>query len=255
MVLTPRRERSCRRFGTMKPVSVKAWPPVLTLFCLAPRMLSMLALRARRRCPPHTSHCPLAKELRVTTLLEIALRAAREAGDALKQAYARPHEIKSKGLRDIATEADLEAGEEAGARDLPTGHLRDGPSAFVTVLVGCDRRCSYCVVPSVRGREWSRPAREVVEEVRRLADAGVKDVTLLGQSVMSYGRANAVWPDGTTRSPSASGARGLSPARGIRASSGSALSPGPGWPSSKTSSTGSSRPKALNANNGNSSPI
>jgi len=45
----------------------------------------------------------------VTTLLEIALRSAREAGAALKQAYARPHEIKSKGLRDIATEADLEA--------------------------------------------------------------------------------------------------------------------------------------------------
>ena len=74
------------------------------------------------------------------------------------------------------------------------GHLSGSPIAFVNILYGCDRRCAYCIVPAVRGREWSRPAAEVVEEVRRLAGAGVREVTLLGQSVMSYGRVNPVWP-------------------------------------------------------------
>ena len=77
-----------------------------------------------------------------------------------------------------------------------TGHADGKVSAFVNILLGCNRRCTYCIVPEVRGREWSRPGRAVVEEVEGLAAAGVREVTLLGQSVMSYGRANEVWDDG-----------------------------------------------------------
>lgn len=67
-------------------------------------------------------------------------------------------------------------------------HL-DGPvSGFVNILLGCDRRCAYCIVPDVRGREWSRPAVDIVDEVGRLVKGGCREVTLLGQSVMSYGR-------------------------------------------------------------------
>ncbi len=72
--------------------------------------------------------------------------------------------------------------------DVPQGHLESDLSAFVTVLLGCNRRCSYCIVPDARGPEYSRPAKEIVDEVACLAERGVREVTLLGQSVLNYGR-------------------------------------------------------------------
>jgi tRNA-2-methylthio-N6-dimethylallyladenosine synthase len=76
-----------------------------------------------------------------------------------------------------------------------TGHFAGQVLAYVNILLGCDRHCAYCIVPAVRGREWSRPAESVLREIRALGEQGVKEVTLLGQSVMSYGRANTVWPE------------------------------------------------------------
>ncbi len=61
-------------------------------------------------------------------------------------------------------------------------------AAFVSVMRGCDHKCSYCVVPKTRGPQIDRPAAEVVEEVRRLVDDGVREVTLLGQNINTYGR-------------------------------------------------------------------
>ena len=58
--------------------------------------------------------------------------------------------------------------------------------SYVTVMIGCDNRCSYCIVPDVRGHEYCRPADEIVAEVNCLAGRGVKEVCLLGQSVLRY---------------------------------------------------------------------
>jgi tRNA-2-methylthio-N6-dimethylallyladenosine synthase len=73
-----------------------------------------------------------------------------------------------------------------------TGHLPAKRArehhAWVQISVGCNCVCSYCIVPSTRGREVSRPARELIAEVRTLAADGVREVTLLGQNVNSYGR-------------------------------------------------------------------
>ncbi len=73
-----------------------------------------------------------------------------------------------------------------------TGHLparRERPfQGWLQISVGCNCVCSYCIVPSTRGREVSRPMDELVAEVRAMADDGVLEVTLLGQNVNSYGR-------------------------------------------------------------------
>ncbi len=72
--------------------------------------------------------------------------------------------------------------------------LSQPTSAFVTILFGCNRRCAYCIVPDVRGNEHSRHPADILHEVRELAAAGVRDITLLGQSVMNYGKRDFSWP-------------------------------------------------------------
>ncbi len=94
-----------------------------------------------------------------------------------------------------------------------TGRLpahRERPfQGWVQISVGCNCRCSYCIVPSTRGREVSRPFEELEDEVRRMAADGVREVTLLGQNVNSYGRDLRDAPVPAAAPPGGSGASAL----------------------------------------------
>jgi tRNA-2-methylthio-N6-dimethylallyladenosine synthase len=115
--------------------------------------------------------------------------------DALVGTYGR------EGLREAVRRA------AAGERPVVDGdgtfrfaarHSRGGPRAFVPVMHGCDNFCAYCIVPFVRGPEVSRPAADVLAEVRALEADGCLDLTLLGQNVNSYrhqaGRSTITFP-------------------------------------------------------------
>src|SRR5437764_664198 len=87
----------------------------------------------------------------------------------------------------------VEIWEEAAPEDgdaFPTAlPVRDLPhAAWVTIQIGCDNKCAFCIVPAVRGKEISRPFDELIQEIEALAGDGVTEVTLLGQNVNSYGR-------------------------------------------------------------------
>jgi tRNA-2-methylthio-N6-dimethylallyladenosine synthase len=102
-----------------------------------------------------------------------------QAYHQLPELIARAHRATGERLS-----ADFAADEKFDA--LPAERQVNGVTAFLTVQEGCDKFCTFCVVPYTRGGEWSRPPEQIEDEAKRLADQGVREVTLLGQNVNAY---------------------------------------------------------------------
>ena len=102
------------------------------------------------------------------------------------QTYHRLPELVARALRDGGGVVDTSFPAEPRFDALPIARSAQGVSAFVTVQEGCDRFCTFCVVPYTRGAEYSRPAAQIAAEVRALVAAGVREITLLGQNVNAY---------------------------------------------------------------------
>jgi tRNA-2-methylthio-N6-dimethylallyladenosine synthase len=118
-------------------------------------------------------------------------RGLPDALERLQATAADPHERPRRPSRKLAV-LDLNLGENyEGLEQRRTS----GPSAWIPIQRGCDHRCTFCIVPYVRGPEKNRSAEEVLAEVRGLADGGVSDVTLLGQTVNSYRWEDRTFPE------------------------------------------------------------
>jgi tRNA-2-methylthio-N6-dimethylallyladenosine synthase len=96
--------------------------------------------------------------------------------------------------------AIVDIGEEAGSQNTIRDHVLEEKqvSAFVSIQQGCNMDCAFCIVPKTRGDERSRPMDDIVRECEQLAERGVKEITLLGQIVTSYGRRDYVHTGGVT---------------------------------------------------------
>ncbi|MDB6115641.1 MAG: miaB [Lacunisphaera sp.] len=97
-------------------------------------------------------------------------------------------------------ETIVDIGEEAGSQNTIRDHVLEEKqvSAFVSIQQGCNMDCAFCIVPKTRGDERSRPMDEIVRECEQLAERGVREITLLGQIVTSYGRRDYVHTGGVT---------------------------------------------------------
>jgi len=118
------------------------------------------------------------------------------------QSYHHLPELLARAAREgKAIETEFPAKDKFGFLPQPKADAirARGISAFVTVQEGCDKFCTFCVVPYTRGAEVSRPVGKIVDDVKRLADNGVRELTLIGQNVNAYhgeGPDGRVWPLG-----------------------------------------------------------
>jgi len=127
------------------------------------------------------------------------------------QTYHRLPELVAQVTRAAGAVLDTEFPAEAKFDALPETTQAPGVSAFLTIQEGCDKFCTFCVVPYTRGAEFSRPAADVIAEARRLVALGAREITLLGQNVNAY---HGEAPDGGNWGLGAL-VRGLAPLEGL----------------------------------------
>ncbi|NYT22773.1 tRNA (N6-isopentenyl adenosine(37)-C2)-methylthiotransferase MiaB [Alcaligenaceae bacterium] len=137
------------------------------------------------------------KELNPDLVIGVGGCVASQEGDAIvtrapyvdvvfgPQTLHRLPELISRRRDSGRSQVDISFPEIEKFDALPPARV-EGPSAFVSIMEGCSKYCSFCVVPYTRGPEMSRPFEDVLVEVADLADQGVKEVTLLGQNVNAY---------------------------------------------------------------------
>ena len=110
------------------------------------------------------------------------------------QSYHKLPEMIARVSREIGERLETDFDVEEKFDALPKQREADGPTAFVSVQEGCDKFCTFCVVPYTRGAEYSRSVNDIVAETRGLSAQGVKEITLIGQNVNAF---HGAAPDGS----------------------------------------------------------
>ncbi|MEM7223476.1 MAG: tRNA (N6-isopentenyl adenosine(37)-C2)-methylthiotransferase MiaB [Pseudomonadota bacterium] len=116
------------------------------------------------------------------------------------QSYHRLPELVARALRGVPGQGVLDTDFPLDSKfdHLPEESAPQGPAAYLSVQEGCDKFCTFCVVPYTRGAEFSRPAADILHEARRMVAQGTREITLLGQNVNAYhgagiGKGAATW--------------------------------------------------------------
>ncbi len=156
------------------------------------KVLSTLGnLRKLKQRKPHMviGVCGCMAQLRADEIRQKAPHVDMIIGTAhVAQVGALVEEVMQK--RRLAMRLELPERKGAIVTDIPDRKVDRQPKlkAFVPIQYGCDKFCTFCIVPTTRGRERSRPTADIIQEIQRLAERGTKEVTLLGQTVNSYGK-------------------------------------------------------------------